>query len=260
MAELNLTAPPAEIERKVLALKPTLFINCGAYTAVDKAEGEIGLSLQINALAVGAIANACRKTNSKLIQISTDYVLADELSAKPKTEQSQEGPESIYGYSKLLGEKAAQLAPLSTIVRTSWVFGDGANFVKTMLNLAKTYPEVSVVSDQVGRPTYALDLARAIYELIQKTEVLPPLINIQNSGRPVSWADFAKRIFELVNLKTKVKPITTAEYLVGKSNIAARPHYSIFDLTELEKLGVKTRSWEDALKDYLATLGADGLV
>jgi len=262
--EIDLLSAPTNITKEFLKLAPDIVINCAAYTAVDKAETEIDTALHINALATAAIATACKQLDTQLIQISTDYVLADGRSKqlKPKAETAEVDPMSIYGYSKYLGETAAAIVPRHCIIRTSWIFGDGNNFVKTMLKLGQKNEFVSVVDDQVGRPTYALDLATAITRLIN-IKKLPQLIHIQNSGTPVSWAGFAKKIFKTAGLNTKVKSITTEEFaqLRGKDNpTAIRPYGSVFDMKYLNSLKINMRSWPEALNDYIKSLNLNELV
>lgn len=247
--ELDLSWEHAKIVKTVDGLQPNVFINCAAYTAVDQAETEPELAEQINHLAVQAIAEGCQQAGARLIQISTDYVLSDD---HPHSEEEKPNPQSVYGATKLGGEMATLRFNGNTVVRTSWVFGEGNNFVRTMLKLSETMPEISVVSDQVGRPTYALDLARSIAQLIELPD-RPALVHIQNSGPIISWADFAEMIFSQAAINTKVRRISTTEYTASRGDkpTAQRPTNSAFTMELAEKLSIKPRDFTLALREYL---------
>ena len=195
-----------------------IIINCAAYTAVDKAEEEQELANQVNYLAVRQLAEIAKAQKAKLIHISTDYVFDGE-SDKPYTESDATYPINIYGKTKLAGEKALQKIMLSNaiIIRTSWIYSEyGNNFVKTMLKLGKERDELNVVSDQIGSPTYATDLAEAILKITgskgyqdkkQSTEVY----HYSNEGE-ISWYEFSKEIFKIAEVRCKVNPVTTQQY------------------------------------------------
>jgi dTDP-4-dehydrorhamnose reductase len=206
--------------------RPAYCINCAAYTAVDKAESEKESAYLINGDAVGYLAAACHNIGARLIHISTDYVF-DGHSATPLKEGDPTGPVNTYGASKLEGERQAlQHYPEGTlIIRTSWVYSEfGNNFVRTMIRLMKERPSINVVSDQVGSPTYAADLAAAILHIINAPSFLPGLYHYSNEGR-ISWYEFALAIRELIGSTCEVNPIPTVQYPTP----AKRPRFSLLD-------------------------------
>ena len=195
-----------------------IVINSAAYTAVDQAEEEQELANQVNHLAVKQLAGIAKEQKARLIHISTDYVFNGE-SDKPYIETSETNPINVYGKSKLAGEKALQaVMPMNAvIIRTSWVYSEyGNNFVKTMLRLGKERDELNVVSDQIGSPTYATDLAGAILEIIKNKEFreedqTTQIYHYSNEGE-ISWYKFAQEIFKIAKIDCKVNPITTQQY------------------------------------------------
>ena len=229
-------------------------INCAAYTAVDKAESECEKAFLINAEAVGNLAAICKIHNSKFIHISTDYVY-DGSTATPLKETDSTGPLNIYGNSKLKGEVIALTNnPASLVIRTSWVYSSyGANFVKTMLRLFKEKEQLNVVSDQVGSPTYAADLAAVIILFIQKNEEghsFSGIYNYSNSG-VTNWYEFALVIKELSNSQCKILPTSTSAYPTP----AQRPLYSVMNTGKLrEDLQIEIPFWKDSLKKCLEKL------
>jgi len=233
---------------------PNYFINCAAFTAVDKAETEKELALTINGKSVGIIAECCEKCNCKLITISTDYVF-DGKGSRPYTVTTPTDPVNYYGYSKLVGEELAQKNnPSSIIIRTSWVYSiHGNNFVKTMLRLMKENDEIKVVSDQVGCPTYAADLAKAIVHIIeedQKGNEHSGIYHYSNTG-VMSWYDFAIVICNLADLSTTIIPIPTSEYPTP----AKRPAYSVMDLSRAENdFSISLQKWNDSLRAFFHKL------
>jgi dTDP-4-dehydrorhamnose reductase len=220
-------ADPDAINTFFARERPAYCINCAAYTAVDKAESEKESAFLINGDAVGYLATACRDNNTRLIHISTDYVF-DGLSAIPLKETDPTGPINIYGASKLEGERQAlQLHPDGTlIIRTAWVYSEfGNNFVRTMIRLMKERPSINVVSDQVGSPTYAADLAAAILHIIIGTSpFIPGLYHYSNEGR-ISWYEFALAIRDIIGSTCEVHPIPTTQYPTP----AKRPPFSLLD-------------------------------
>jgi dTDP-4-dehydrorhamnose reductase len=229
-----------------------IIINCAAYTAVDKAEEEQDLANQVNHLAVRQLAQIAKNQQAKLIHISTDYVFDGE-SDKPYIEIDETNPINVYGKTKLAGEKALQKAmpANAVIIRTSWLYSEfGNNFVKTMLRLGQERDELNIVSDQVGSPTYATDLARALLEIISKKnyqskEQSTEIYHYSNKGE-ISWYDFAKEIFKIARVNCKVNLITTRQYptparrprnaLMSKDKIVNIFDTNIFDWKE--SLGV----------------------
>ena len=219
-------ADPDAINTFFTRERPAYCINCAAYTAVDKAESEKESAFLINADAVGYLASACRNTGARLIHISTDYVF-DGLSETPLKEGDPTNPINTYGASKLEGERQAlQHYPEGTlIIRTSWVYSEfGNNFVRTMIRLMKERPSINVVSDQVGSPTYAADLASAILHILTAPSFVPGLYHYSNEGR-ISWYEFALAIRELIGSTCEVNPIPTAQYPTP----AKRPRFSLLD-------------------------------
>lgn len=248
--ELDL-GDPASIEPFFKAVKPQYFINCAAYTAVDKAEFDQELALAINATAVGAIALCCEKNNCKLITISTDYVFNGN-GQSPYQLNTPTDPVNYYGFAKCIGEQLAQKNnPSSVIVRTSWVYSThGNNFVKTMLRLMKERPELNVVDDQIGSPTYAADLAQAIMKIIamnQQGTHHAGIYHYSNIGA-ISWFDFAVAIKEEAGLNTHIKPIPTSAFPTP----AKRPAYSVMDTDQImQDFDISLHEWRNSLKRCL---------
>ena len=230
---------------------PDYCINCAAYTAVDKAEAEKESAFDINAGAVGILAAVCRTYECLFIHISTDYVF-DGTATVPYKEDDPVNPQSVYGASKLEGERQAiKFNPAPIIIRTSWVYSEfGKNFVKTMLRLMSEKEEINVVSDQYGSPTYAADLAQAILQIIGKPAPpgrgLPPqkgIYHFSNEG-VITWYDFAVAIKELSGSPCKINPITTLQYPTP----AKRPAYSALDKTKIQQtFGITLKDWKGSL-------------
>ena len=224
----------------------TIIINCAAYTSVDKAESEPELSDAINHLAVANFAQIAKENNIKLIHISTDYVF-DGNNHKPYVETDIPNPQSVYGKTKLDGELAMQqIKPAnSIIIRTSWVYSKyGNNFVKTMLRLAETKDEISVVTDQIGTPTNAADLAKTILSILSKIKNKSvEVYNYSNEG-VCSWYDFALTIFEKNEISVKIKPITSDQFPTK----ASRPFFSVLSKNKIkEKFQIEIPHWRKRL-------------
>ena len=228
-----------------------IIINCAAYTQVDKAEQEAELANQVNHLAVKQLASIANEQQAKLIHVSTDYVFDGE-SDKPYTETDKTNPINVYGKTKLAGEKALQavMPTNAIIIRTSWVYSEyGNNFVKTMLRLGKERDELNVVSDQIGSPTYAADLANAILDIVQNIEFKEvgrktQVYHYSNAGK-VSWYDFAKEIFKIAEVSCKVNPITTQQYPTP----AQRPKNTLMNKAKIAKtFSVGISDWKESLK------------
>jgi len=222
-------------------------INAAAYTAVDKAESEPEKAYDINAEGVWTLAHICMEQKVFLIHISTDYVF-DGKATKPYKTNAATNPMSVYGKSKLAGEKAILEAQIpSIIIRTSWLYSKyGHNFLNTMLRLGKEKEEIFVVDDQFGAPTNANDLAAAILHIIPQIEQItkPIIFHYANEG-VTTWCGFAKEIMKTVQLPCKVHPITTAEYPTP----AARPAYSVFDLSKIKKqFKIQIPDWKESLR------------
>ena len=227
-----------------------IIINCAAYTAVDKAEEEQDLANQVNHLAVKQLAGIASNQRAKLIHISTDYVFDGE-SNKPYLETDTPNPINAYSITKLAGEKALQaLMPINAIIiRTSWLYSEyGNNFVSTMLRLGKERDELSVVNDQMGSPTYATDLAKAILEIInnkdfETKEQSTEIYHYSNEG-DISWYEFAKEIFKITQIECKVNPVKISQY----STTAKRPRSVIMSKDKIvDAFGVNISNWKTSL-------------
>jgi dTDP-4-dehydrorhamnose reductase len=228
----------------------TAIINAAAWTAVDKAEEPDSTlrAWEVNATGVANLAWHARRLGIPLVHVSTDYVFQTAMTGPVPVELAPD-PRGVYGITKAAGELAARLAPTYYVVRTGWVFGDGPNFVRTMLRLGVDRDEVSVVDDQFGRPTYAADLADVLITLLDRS-CPSGTYQATGSGDVVSWADFAAAILE--GTGCKVRPISSAEYARDRPNVAPRPSNSALDLSALEAVGITTRDWRVALAEYLA--------
>lgn len=240
------------VEKLLAVENPTHVIHCAAYTAVDKAESERELCRHVNVDGTENVARSCKNMNAVMLYLSTDYVF-DGTGEKEWTEEDTPVPLNWYGQSKLNGENAVKKhLERYFIVRTSWVFGsNGGNFVKTMLRLGREKPEISVVCDQVGSPTYTRDLAVVLVEMLYSQAY--GTYHVTNSGF-CSWYDFTREIFRLSGIPASVKPVTTEDYrAVGQSPAQAlRPLNSRMSKKKLEESGFPLPySWEDALARFL---------
>ncbi|MDD6428884.1 MAG: dTDP-4-dehydrorhamnose reductase [Lachnospiraceae bacterium] len=239
--------------KRVSDEKPDVIINCAAYTDVDGCERNTHLAGRINAVGPRNLAIAAQKAGAKLIHISTDYVF-DGCGNRPYVESDPPCPVSAYGRSKLMGEKyVSELCHKYFIIRTAWLYGDGKNFVRTMLGLSESHDEVSVVDDQVGCPTSAAELARMIH-FLERTEQYG-LYHGVCTGQ-TSWADFAEEIFRLSGRTTRVRHISSEEYERMNPQSARRPAYSVLgdqmlSLIAPEGGGFEMKTWQEALKEYL---------
>ena len=227
-----------------------VIVNCAAYTAVDKAESEPELADAINHLAVKNLAIIAKERGAKLIHISTDYVF-DGTGHKPYVETDIPNPQSVYGQTKLDGELAIQAVNPSNsiIIRTSWVYSTyGSNFVKTMLRLGKEHEKINVVSDQVGSPTYAGDLAKVLLEILPKINSEQVAIyHFANLGN-CSWSEFAKAIFKIKGMDVRVTDIPTSQY----PTLAKRPYYSVMMIDKIRKNhNLQVPMWKDSLRIFL---------
>ena len=250
VAELDIT-DEAAIVKFVEDNEIDGIVNCAAYTAVDKAEDNQELCRKLNTVAPGYLAAAVEKRGGWMIQISTDYVF-DGTNHTPYTEDEPTCPNSVYGSTKLEGEQAAQKGCKRTmIIRTAWLYSTfGNNFVKTMIRLGKEKPELGVIFDQIGTPTYARDLAVAIFAAINQG-VVPGIYHFSNEG-VISWYDFTKAIHRIAGITTcHVRPLHTAEYPTP----ANRPHYSVLDKTKIKQTyNLEIPYWEASLAECVKKL------
>ena len=244
VAELDITNPHA-IGQFVEENGIDGVVNCAAYTAVDKAEENQELCHLLNAVAPGYLAAAVERRGGWMIQISTDYVF-DGTNHKPYVETDPVCPNSVYGRTKLAGEEAVQEAcSKAMIIRTAWLYSTfGNNFVKTMIRLGQERPELGVIFDQIGTPTYARDLAQAICAAINNG-VVAGIYHFSNEG-VISWYDFTKAIHRIAGIADcRVRPLHTAEYPTP----ANRPHYSVLDKTKIKQTyGIEIPYWEESLE------------
>ena len=244
VAELDICNEQAVMEF-VQANNIHVMVNCAAYTAVDKAEENVELCTKLNADAVGFLAKAAEACGAEFIQVSTDYVF-DGTAHVPYRESASTCPNSVYGHTKLAGEQnALTLCSRSMVIRTAWLYSTfGNNFVKTMIRLGRERDSLGVIFDQVGTPTYARDLARAIFVAIRQG-VVPGVYHFSNEG-VCSWYDFTKAIHRLAGITDcKVKPLHTEEY----PTLAKRPHYSVLDKTKIkETYHIEIPYWMDSLQ------------
>ena len=251
------------VEEKITEVNPDVVIHCAAWTAVDLAEDEdkIEKVRAINVSGTQNIASVCKKLDCKMVYISTDYVFNGQGETPWMPDCKDYAPLNVYGQTKLEGELAvANTLEKYFIVRIAWVFGtNGKNFIKTMLNVAKTHDKLTVVSDQIGTPTYTLDLSRLLVDMVETDKY--GYYHATNEGGYISWYDFTVEIFrQAVELgheeystdRVSVKPVTTAEYGVSK---AARPFNSRLDKSKLEEAGfTPLPTWQDAVSRYLKEL------
>ncbi|ADL51858.1 dTDP-4-dehydrorhamnose reductase [Clostridium cellulovorans] len=237
-----------EVFNIMIEKRPDVVINCAAHTAVDKCEEDVENAYRINTIGPKNLAAAAFAIGAEIVQVSTDYVFDGEGNA-PLTEFDRTNPQTVYGETKLQGEELVKsLNPRHYVVRTAWLYGDGNNFVKTMIKLGESGNEVKVVSDQVGSPTSTVDLANVIRDLIKNKNY--GTFHATCKGM-CSWFDFAQEIFRLKNMDVKLVPCTTEEF----PRPAKRPKYSVLRNYSLElTTGDITRDWKESLKEYLATL------
>lgn len=245
--ELDITNLSA-IKEFVSNCKPDAIINCAAYTAVDKAEEELDLARKINANGPRNLAIAANENNAILVHISTDYVFGGDLSLDyVYNEEDKKTPVTVYGITKLEGENAIceNMKDKYYIFRTAWLYGDGNNFVRTMLKLGKQNGKVSVVADQYGSPTYAVDLADIIYQALEK-KIAYGIYHTTNLGY-MSWFDFARLIFKIAKCSYEVHPLETKDF----PRPAPRPKNSMLSKNKLLEAGIEVPTAEDGLKRYL---------
>jgi dTDP-4-dehydrorhamnose reductase len=228
-------------------------LNCAAYTAVDKAEDDIAACMRVNCDGVRTMGEVSREHGLKMLHVSTDYVF-DGTATRPYREDDATNPVSVYGKTKLAGETALrEVCPDAVIIRTAWLYSEfGTNFVKTMLRLGKERDEINVVSDQIGTPTYASDLAAALLTILNQPFV-PGVYHYSNHG-VCSWFDFATKIMALAGVNCRVRPIATRDYPTR----AVRPAYSVLDKEKIQQVyGVEAPEWEDSLAICLRKLIAN---
>lgn len=240
----------------VSAFKPDIVIHCAAWTAVDDAEDNANIPKvrAINVDGTQNIADACKKNDCKMIYISTDYVFNGQGTEPWQPDCKDYAPQNVYGQSKLDGEFAvSNTLEKYFIVRIAWVFGkNGKNFIKTMLNVGKKHSEVRVVNDQISTPTYTFDLARLLVDMAETEKY--GYYHATNEGGFISWYDFTVEIYSQAGLKTKVIPVTTAEYGLSK---AKRPFNSRLDKSKLVENGFEPLPiWKDALARYLKAISS----
>ena len=245
VAELDI-CDMAQVRALLTKEKPDTIINCAAHTAVDKCETDAENARRINTLGPENLATVAKEINAQMVQVSTDYVFSGDADT-PYTEEDTPGPQSVYGSTKLAGEQAvSSILERYYIVRTAWLYGDGNNFVKTMLRLVETHDTITVVNDQFGSPTSALELGRMILHIVDSGEYGCYHGTCEGS---TSWYGFACKIFALTGSHVTVVPVTTDEYPAAA---AKRPAYSVLENKRLNSQGsYRMKHWEDALIEYL---------
>lgn len=232
----------------------SIIINAAAYTKVDEAETESGkkTAWKINAEAVAKLSKIASQNQITLVQVSSDYVFDGQTDEHSEDEELS--PLGVYGQTKAAGDIAAKMTPKHYIVRTSWVVGDGNNFVKTMKTLAEKGVKPSVVDDQIGRLSFTKDIAEGIKHLLD-TNAPYGTYNLSNAGKSVSWCEIAKKVYELSEKSADdVSPVSTEKYYEGKEFISPRPLKSTLNITKIEQTGFQPRDWEEALEDYISKI------
>ena len=248
--QLDITDKDA-VSKAITAVRPDAVVHCAAWTAVDAAEDETNRdkAWAVNVTGTENIAEACKDIDCKMLYLSTDYVFDGEGTEPWQPDCKDYKPLNVYGESKLAGEQAvSRLLSKYFIVRIAWVFGkNGNNFIKTMLKVGQTHPELRVVSDQIGTPTYTYDLARLLVDMCETEKY--GYYHATNEGGYISWYEFACEIFKQAKMDVKVTPVTTAEYGLSK---AKRPFNSRLDKSKLIEAGFRPLpTWQDALRRYL---------
>lgn len=241
----------AGLKNLLSAQEPAFVINCAAYTAVDKAEEDLALAKAINETGAANLAHVCAQEGATLVHVSTDFVFAGN-EVKLLTEDDIANPINVYGQTKLDGEIAiAAILPNHFILRTSWLYSEYANnFVKTMLKLGAERDELNIIADQVGTPTYAIDLANAIFDIIESGSTSFGLYHYSNEG-VTSWYDFAKAIFEISGTSVKTNPIPGTKYPTP----AKRPAFSVMDKTKIkETFNISIPYWRESLVKCISVL------
>lgn len=238
-----------DVKNVVLKEKPDIVINCAAYTNVDDCETNEEKAFKVNSIGPRNLAIATNSIGAKMVHISTDYVFNGQANT-PYREYDTVNPKSVYGKSKLFGENLVEkFNSRHFIIRTAWLYGEGHNFVKTMMRLSSERDELSIVDDQIGSPTSTVDLARVIINLIQTEQY--GLYHGTCEGS-CSWYEFAKKIFEIKKINIKLNKISTEQL----NRPAPRPRYSVLDNFMLKLIGLNTfRHWEEALEEYLRKEG-----
>lgn len=239
---------------------PAIVLHAASWTKVDQAEADPDAVWAVNVGGTEAVARAAAAVGALLVYPSTDYVFSGDA-PRPYREDDATKPRTVYGRTKLEGESAARSSPRHLIVRTSWVFGDGRNFVRAILDRARAGATIEVVGDQLGRPTYALDLARGILSLAEGGYT--KTFHLAGEGDPCSWADFAEATLDaaaragLLKARPRVERVTTDEWAAGRSApVADRPRYSVLDCARAESVGIRLRPWREALEEYVNGLAA----
>lgn len=248
-AELDIT--DAEAVKNYDWRNIKVIINAAAYTNVDGAETKDGKTVAwaVNDEAVSSLADIARQNDFLLVQISTEYVF-DGKKKSPYTEDDLPNPQGEYAKAKAAGEQKAAGAPKHYTIRTSWLIGDGNNFVRTVLGLGQKGIAPTVVNDQIGRPTFADELAKSVKFLIDKQAPFGTY-NVTNAGEPVSWADLTRAVFADAGFALAVSEASSEKYFSDKPNAAPRPANSVLDLSKIEALGFRPRDWRENLREYI---------
>jgi len=245
---------PELLDKLFVREQPEFVINCAAYTAVDKAEDEQDICRKVNRDGAAYIASACARHKATLVHISTDFVFRGNV-PQLLSETDPTDPENIYGVTKLEGEEAIkEIFSRYFTIRTSWLYSEfGNNFVKTMLRLGKEREQLGVIADQTGSPTYAIDLAGVIFDIIESGSESYGIYHYSNEG-VTSWYDFSKAIFDISKTRVKVNPVKTSEYVTK----AVRPAYSVMDKSKIKNtFSIAIPYWRDSLEICIQRLQSE---
>jgi dTDP-4-dehydrorhamnose reductase len=240
---------PSAVAATIGRHRPAVVVHAAAWTRVDDAEADPEGAHRVNVGGTRSVAEAAAEVGALLVYVSTDYVFSGDR-AEPYRERDPTGPRSVYGRTKLAGEAEAAAFGRHLVVRTSWVFGEGHNFVRSILRAAATRDELAVVDDQRGLPTYASDLAGGIRGLVDAGA--EGLFHLAGGGEPGSWADLAEVALAAAGSPVHVRRVSTADYFAGRSTpVAPRPASSVLDCAKAAALGVALRPWQDAVAEYV---------
>ena len=243
-------ADPAAVAQAIGRSRPAVVVHAAAWTRVDDAESDPEGAHRVNVEGTRCVAEAAARAGALLVYVSTDYVFPGDR-REGYREDDATGPQSVYGRTKLAGEAEAAAFGRHLVVRTSWLFGEGHNFIRSILRAAATRHELTVVDDQRGLPTYAADLAGGLLALADAGA--EGLFHLAGGGEAGSWADVAEAALAAAGSAASVRRISTAEYLEGRSGpVAPRPASSVLDCTRAAALGVALRPWREAVADYVA--------
>lgn len=240
------------VRSSIVAYDPEVIIHAAAFTNVDAAEADVVAAKAVNVEGTRSVAEAAHDANAFLVYLSTDYVFSGDRNLAYR-EDDETGPASVYGATKLRGENVVSGNERHLIVRTSWVYGEGRNFIQSIFQLAELAEELSVVDDQWGLPTSALDLAKGLMALIERKAL--GIYHLAGAGKPTSWADLAAMVIRASGGQTKIRRVSTEEYATEHTGyLARRPRYSVLDCSKAAGIGVNMRDWPTAVEEFVRSL------